>query len=247
MTIIRRADQILEPRRPGVNRLVMAGPTTGATMLSVSDLMMEAGSTIPYHVHPNTEESMYLVEGELVAMLDGKRFRFAQGDCMIATMGRGHGFINESDMPARMITMYPTTSPEMTPIDDSGIVDGRPESGVTFRSEAEPFEFFPGISRYDMVGDFTGAASTYMSELIFESGALAPNHYHPAHEEAMFCLSGGLTAVYGAEDDVPLSGGDIFTCEIAVRHGVFSKAGTSGGRLLALHPVLNPPPRVDVD
>ena len=76
MTIIRRADQILEARRPGVNRLVMTGPTTGATMISVSDLTMDPGSTIPYHVHPNTEESMYLVEGELVAMLDGKRFRF---------------------------------------------------------------------------------------------------------------------------------------------------------------------------
>ena len=72
MTIIRRADQILEARRPGVNRLVMTGSTTGATMISVSDLTMDPGSTIPYHVHPNTEESMYLVEGELVAMLDGK-------------------------------------------------------------------------------------------------------------------------------------------------------------------------------
>ena len=247
MTIIRRADQILEARRPGVNRLVMTGPTTGATMISVSDLTMDPGSTIPYHVHPNTEESMYLVEGELVAMLDGKRFRFAQGDCMIATQGRGHGFINESDSPARMITMYPSVAPEMTPVDDSGIVDGRPESGVTFRSEAEPYEFSPGIARYDMVGDFAGAASTYMSELIFESGASAPNHYHPAHEESMFCLSGGLTAVYGEENDIPISAGDNFLCETGVRHGVISKPGTGGGSLLALHPVLNPPPRVEVD
>ena len=114
-------------------------------MISVSDLTMDPGSTIPYHVHPNTEESMYLVEGELVAMLDGKRFRFAQGDCMIATQGRGHGFINESASPARMITMYPSVAPEMTPIDDSGVVDGRPESGVTFRSEAEPMSSPPAL------------------------------------------------------------------------------------------------------
>ena len=247
MTIVRRADQILEPRRPGVNRLVMAGPSTGATMITVSDLMIDPGATVPYHVHPNSEESMFLVEGELVGLLNGKRFRFSPGDCMIATQGLGHGFVNESDKPARVITMFPHTDPENTPMDDSEVVDGRPKSGVTFRSEAEPYEFFPGISRYDMVGDFSGAASTYMSELIFEPGAWAANHYHPAHEESMFCLSGGLTAVYGDENDIPLSAGDNFTCEIAVRHGVYSKPGTGGGRLLALHPVLNPPPRVEVD
>ena len=247
MTIVRRADQILEPRRPGVNRLVMAGPSTGATMITVSELMIDPGATVPYHVHPNSEESMFLLEGELVGMLNGKRFRFSPGDCMIATQGLGHGFVNESYKPARVITMFPHTDPENTPMDDSGVVDGRPKSGVTFRSEAEPYEFFPGISRYDVVGDFSGAASSFMSELIFEPGAWAANHYHSAHEESMFCLSGGLTAVYGDENDIPMSAGDNFTCEIGVRHGLYSKPGTGGGRLLALHPVLNPPQRVDVD
>ena len=247
MTIVRRANQILEPRGPGVNRLVMTGESTGATMISVSDLTIDPGSEIAYHTHPNTEECMYLVEGELIAVLDGKRFRFSQGDCMVAAQGKGHGFINESGRPARMITMYPSVDPEREPADDSAIVDGRPESGVTFRSESTPYEFFPGIARYDMVGDFTGAASSYLSELIFQPGAVAPNHYHPAHEEAMFCLDGGLTATYGDEDDIPLSAGDMFTCETKVRHGVISKPGTGGGRLMALHPVLNPPPRVDVD
>ena len=98
---------------------------------------------------------------------------------MIATQGRGHGFINESGSPARMITMYPSTAPEMTPIEDSEIVDGRPESGVMFRSEAEPYEFSPGIARYDMVGDFAGAASTYMSELIFEFGRIGAQSLPP--------------------------------------------------------------------
>ncbi len=246
MSITRRADQRLESRGPGVNRLVMTGPSTGATMLSVNDLTMAPGSKIPYHVHPNTEESMYVAEGELIAALDGKRFRFTKGDCMVAAQGKGHGFQNNSDAPARMITMYPSVSPEMTPADDSDLQDGRPQGGVTFRREAVPYEFFPGVARYDMVGDFTGAASSYLSELVFEPGAVATNHYHPAHEESMFCLDGGLTAVYGDQKDVPLSAGDMFTCEMRVTHGVFCKEGTGGGTLIAFHPVLNPPPRVDV-
>ena len=33
----------------------------------------------------------------------------------------------------------------------------------------------------------------------------------------MFCLSGGLTAVYGEENDIPISAGDNFMCETGVR------------------------------
>jgi quercetin dioxygenase-like cupin family protein len=62
----------------------------------------------------------------------------------------------------------------------------------------------------------------------------------------MFCLQGKLTAVYAEDNDVPLSAGDIFTCEPGVRHGIYNKSGATA-RLLAMHPVLNPPPRVAVE
>ena len=38
----------------------------------------------------------------------------------------------------------------------------------------------------------------------------------------------------------------MFTCEVAVRHGFYNGHKTTG-RLLAIHSVLNPPPRIDVD
>ena len=62
----------------------------------------------------------------------------------------------------------------------------------------------------------------------------------------MFCLEGDLVAVYAGEDSVPLAAGDCFTCEVGVRHGIYN-ASKKPAKLLAIHPVLNPPPRVDVD
>jgi quercetin dioxygenase-like cupin family protein len=52
--------------------------------------------------------------------------------------------------------------------------------------------------------------------------------------------------VYADDNNVPLAAGDCFTCEVGVRHGIYN-ASAEPARLLAIHPVLNPPPRVDVE
>jgi hypothetical protein len=43
-----------------------------------------------------------------------------------------------------------------------------------------------------------------------------------------------------------MAAGDMFACEPTVRHGIFNASGKPA-RLLAMHPVLNPPDRVLVD
>ena len=246
MTILKRKDQQSEDRFPGVTRKVLTGSDTGATMLSVGDIVMQPGSTIPYHVHPNVEESMYVVEGDLVMKLDGKSFDITSGDCVLALKGIGHGIENPSGELARLITVFPNISPEVKQLDFNNFKDKMPKNNVSFRSKMDGFEFAPGIKRFDMVGDFLGAESTYFSELIFEPGAISPNHYHPYHEESMFCLKGGLNAVYAEDDNIPLGPGDMFTCEIGIKHTV-NNHGNQQGTLLAIHPVLNPPPKVMVD
>ena len=246
MTILRKKQQVTEDRYPGVKRTVLTGSETGASMLSVGDIVMEPDSSIPYHVHPNTEESMYLVEGDLIMKLDGCEFNITSGDCVLATKGTGHGIDNVSGKSARIITVFPDISPEMRPFDFSDFKKELPKNNVSIRSTVKRFEFAPGISRIDMVGGFLGAESTYFSELVFEPNAISPNHYHPHHEESMFCLKGRLNAVYGEDDNIPLEAGDMFTCEIGVRHTV-NNHGNHQGTLLAIHPVLNPPPKVMVD
>lgn len=225
---------------------MMAGASTGAAMATVGDLTVQPGVKSAYHLHPNTEEAIFVVEGDMEFRIGSSRFRATTGDCVLAPQGIGHGLENVGDSPARLITIYPTATPEREALADVVYTDGDPGETVFVRGNVEPYEFFAGIERYDMVGDFSGAVSLYLSELIFQPGSIAPNHYHPSHEESMFCLEGDLTAVYAGENNVPLAAGDCFTCEVGIRHGIYN-ASAAPARLLAIHPVLNPPPRVDVD
>ena len=246
MTINRRSEQKSSLAFEGGVVLTMADSTTGSKMLTVGDLTIQPGGRTAYHIHPNTEESIFVVQGELECRLAGRRFKATAGDCILAPRATGHGLANVSNRPARAIFMYPTADPEMETVDEPEFEDAEPAQGVSFRARMASYEFMPGISRFDMVGDFVGAESTYFCELTFQPGAVVPNHYHPAHEESMFCMSGQLSAVYGDDDDVPLEAGDIFLCEPGVRHGIYNQSSVEA-KLLAIHPVLNPPPRVDVD
>lgn len=187
-----------------------------------------------------------MIEGEIEFRLGSHRFRASSGDCVLANRGIGHGLANVGSTTARLITMYPSPAPERAEIPEVEFTDSPPANGAFFRGTVKSFEFAPGISRYDMVGDFLGSESTYFSELTFAPGSVAPNHFHPAHEEAMFCLRGNLNAVYAEDDNIPIAAGDIFACEPTVRHGIYN-ASSEPATLLAMHPVLNPPPRVDVD
>ena len=246
MTILRRSDQEESTPFEGAKMLLLAGAPTGATMATVGDLTVVPGRRSVYHLHPNTEESIFIVKGEMEFRVGSSRFRASSGDCVLAPQGVGHGLENVGDYPARLITIYPNANPQREALDDVAYTDGDPGPTVFVRGNVEPYEFFPRINRYDMVGDFLGASSTYLSELTFEPGSVAPNHYHPSHEESMFCLEGDLVAVYDDDNSVALAAGDCFTCEVGVRHGIYN-ASSAPATLLAIHPILNPPPRVDVD
>jgi len=246
MTVLKRGDQQESSPMPGGKSLLMAGADTGASMATVADLTVEPGVRSGYHLHPNTEESIFVVEGNLEFRLGDTKFKASSGDCVLAPQGIGHGLENIGDTPARLITIYPNANPEREALEDVEYTDVEPGPSVFVRGNVEPYEFFAGIMRYDMVGDFLGASSTYLSELTFQPGSVAPNHYHPAHEESMFCMEGELVAVYEDDNSVPLEAGDCFTCEVGIRHG-FYNASNREAKLLAIHPVLNPPPRVDVD
>tara|TARA_B110000263_G_scaffold109033_1_gene95326 strand:+ start:424 stop:1122 length:699 start_codon:yes stop_codon:yes gene_type:complete len=230
----------------GGKLLTMAGASTGAAMATVGDLTVQPGVRSGYHLHPNTEEAIFVVEGDMEFRVGTVRFKASAGDCVLAPAGIGHGLENVGDSPARLITIYPTAEPDRESLKDVEYTYVDPPSTVFVRSKNEPYEFMAGVSRYDMVGDFVGSASLYLSELTFEPGSIAPNHYHPGHEESMFCLEGTLSAVYADENNVALEAGDCFTCEIGIRHGIYN-AGSEQAKLLAIHPVLNPPPRIDVD
>lgn len=246
MTINKRDQQIITTPFKGASNSQLTGKETGSKMLSVNEITLEEGAKSEYYEISNVEESLFVTEGQITFRLEDSIFVAYKGDCVLAKRSQGHGFENSGSSNAVIITVSPSVKVDKNIINQSDFSNKIPEQGFFDRSKNKPYEFAPGIMRHDMVGDFLGAESTYFSELIFSPGAIAPNHYHPKHEESMFCLDSKLNIVYADENNISLKQGDMFTCEIAVRHGIFNDH-KAVGKLLAIHSVLNPPPRIDVD
>ena len=246
MSIYRKDELKTHVPFKGAISSLLTGKETGSKMLSVSQIVLEPGSRSPLYKITNVEESIFIAKGQLMIRLENNLFDAYSGDCVLAKQNDPHGYENNGKSEAIIITVSPSTEVEKEELQEIDYIESKPDSGFFDRSINKPYEFAKGIMRYDMVGDFLGAKSTYFSELILEPGAVAPTHYHPRHEESMFCLENKLNCVYADDDNISLSQGDIFMAEIAVRHGIFN-GHKSVGKLLAIHSVLNPPPRVDVD
>src|ERR1700733_7754113 len=54
------------------------------------------GTFVPPHIHPAQDEFLYLVEGHLELLLDGKEASAGPGDLIKLPMGIPHGIFNKS-------------------------------------------------------------------------------------------------------------------------------------------------------
>ena len=162
----------------GVLKTLLTGKETGSKMLSVNKFDLEPNSKSNYYDISNVEESLFVVEGQIEFRLGNNIFNTSKGDCIIAKKGQSHGFGNAGNSEAVVITVSPNVSVNYSSVNEPDFVHETPDQGYFDRSKNEPYEFAPGIMRYDMVGDFLGAESTYFSELILEPGAIALSLIH---------------------------------------------------------------------
>jgi len=58
--------------------------------------VLEPGSSIGEHPHPNTDELYLIMEGHGTGILDGERFPVGPGDLFILKAGHSHGLVNDS-------------------------------------------------------------------------------------------------------------------------------------------------------
>jgi mannose-6-phosphate isomerase-like protein (cupin superfamily) len=59
------------------------------------------GTFVPPHIHPTQDEFIYMFEGKLDCVLDGRDFCAGAGDLIRLPMGIPHGFFNKSDQPVK--------------------------------------------------------------------------------------------------------------------------------------------------
>ena len=57
----------------------------------------------PIHVHANDDETVYVIEGELTAVIDGRPRRLAAGESIFLPRGIPHQLVNMSGNPNRYI------------------------------------------------------------------------------------------------------------------------------------------------
>ena len=76
------------------------------------------GASLPCHVH-NYDESITIVEGEAVCLVQGNRYHLRGCDTAVVPEGRPHRFLNHSGAPMAMVWVYAGSEPERTLIDPS--------------------------------------------------------------------------------------------------------------------------------
>lgn len=61
------------------------------------------GTFVPPHIHPTQDEFIYLLEGTLDLILDGRTHQAKAGDLVRMPKGIMHGYYNNSTAPARAL------------------------------------------------------------------------------------------------------------------------------------------------
>lgn len=56
--------------------------------------------------HEDTDQVLYLLEGEGKVVLNGEESPYKAGDLVLVHAGTNHNFINTGDKPLKIITMY---------------------------------------------------------------------------------------------------------------------------------------------
>ena len=97
---------------PGTQSNTLVGKDNGGKNLTVVNAGIDPGAGLALHIHPNYEEAMLVLEGNIEAVLEDETRVLGPGDMLLAPAGVKHTITNQSDNPARVLAIYPTTTPE---------------------------------------------------------------------------------------------------------------------------------------
>lgn len=81
--------------------LLSGGQTAGQFCLFENE--SDGNTTTPIHVHAGDDETVYIIEGEMTAVIDGQPRRLTAGESMFLPRGTPHQLLNTSGNPSRYI------------------------------------------------------------------------------------------------------------------------------------------------
>ncbi len=80
-----------------------------------------AGKNNPPHIHPNSDEVLYLIEGELDHSLGDEVFHLTPGMSIHIPRGIAHNAVNKGTVTAKMVVAYPTRDRQAVFLDEKDI------------------------------------------------------------------------------------------------------------------------------
>jgi quercetin dioxygenase-like cupin family protein len=234
-------------RSEGYTRQTLIDHTHGAVHTSLSVHTLAPGGRINPHFH-STEEGLLILEGEVVAALDGHHYTLGASDFAASRVGQIHALRNVSDAPVRWLEMR---SPQ--PLRSDAEYDVFHQEGEAPTSGAR---VAPGDPRSQLVGHFdvsqlmqvnpvggmgpdapdprlgprrkmlidrvAGLEHLNMFVIQFEPGGGVSSHDHP-FEESYFMLA-GETEVELGDETYSFKVGDFGWAAVNAPHGFINKS-----------------------
>ncbi len=77
----------------------------------------DAGKSNARHIHPNCEEVVYVLEGEVEHTLGDQSTRLRAGDLIVVPRGTPHQLLNQSDAPVRAFIVFSSPERQFVPVD----------------------------------------------------------------------------------------------------------------------------------
>jgi len=92
---------------PGVrHRLNVLTEEDNAKALAGHLSILHPGGDVAYHYHEKRESLIFLIDGEIVEIVDGREFPFRAGDVIYIAAGEKHKMENRSAREARYIEFF---------------------------------------------------------------------------------------------------------------------------------------------
>ena len=83
----------------------VSSPADGAERIMTVEATFLPGKSHAFHRHPNQEEVIYVLDGELEQWVEHERRLLRAGDAVVIPAAVVHASYNESDRPARILAV----------------------------------------------------------------------------------------------------------------------------------------------
>lgn len=90
----------------GALRWISHPPSTGLRTLTALEAVIVPGQGHPFHVHPEQDEIILVVAGQLEQWVGDEKRLLEPGDAVVIPMGRVHASFNAGDDDLRMVATF---------------------------------------------------------------------------------------------------------------------------------------------